>query len=373
MFGNGFWMGIGGQAPSWVLPNASADLDFAHGNFFGGTVSVSRAQTVPSYATNLDGTLTSFAADTPRIGIGTGLLVEEGRTNVVLQSRDLSNASWTKTTITAAKDQTGADGTANGASSILATGANGTCLQAITLVSSARFQTAYVKRITGSGTINMTMDNGVTWTAISPTTAWTQVSIPTQTLANPTVGFRIVTNGDAIAVDLVQNENGAFATSAIPTTTVAVARVADLVTMALGSWFSPTLGYARIKVLPAQQLAGGDRFLGDSVGNLPIIYRNSNLTFGAFDGTNNPIGAATINSLGVYDNVATSWNTGSNHIGIVQNGGTVVTSNSAGFALTALRIGTGSTPSAETTTSYFARVTFSKTAITDVALQALTV
>jgi len=41
------------------------------------------------------------------------------------------------------------------------------------------------------------------------------------------VGFRIVTSGDAIAVDYVQCENGAFATSAIPTTTATVTRSAD--------------------------------------------------------------------------------------------------------------------------------------------------
>jgi hypothetical protein len=54
------------------------------------------------------------------------------------------------------------------------------------------------------------------------------LSIPTQTLANPTVGFRIVTSGDQIAVDFVQNENGAFGTSPIPTTTTAATRAADV-------------------------------------------------------------------------------------------------------------------------------------------------
>jgi hypothetical protein len=77
----------------------------------------------------------------------------------------------------------------------------------------------------------MTMDNGATWTAITVTAGWTLVSIPTQTLTNPTVGFQIVTNGDAIAVDFVQNENGVFATSPIVTTTVSVTRALDVVSM----------------------------------------------------------------------------------------------------------------------------------------------
>ncbi len=78
----------------------------------------------------------------------------------------------------------------------------------------------------------MTMDNGSTWTAVTVTAAWTAVSIPTQTLANPTVGFRIVTNGDAVAIDYVSNENGIFRTSPIATTTASATRQADVVSLA---------------------------------------------------------------------------------------------------------------------------------------------
>ena len=169
-------------------------------------------------------------------GTALGIRIEEARTNVVLRNRDLSNASWTKTNVTAAKDQTGIDGVANAASSITATAGNGTCLQAITLASSARYQTAFVRRLTGSGTVEMTMDNGATWTAVTVTSSWTRVSIATQTLANPTVGFRIVTNGDAIAVDFVQNENGTFATSPIEVPAGStVTRAVDQVSLSVAS------------------------------------------------------------------------------------------------------------------------------------------
>ena len=145
--------------------------------------------------------------------------------------------------VTAAKNQTGVDGTATAASSLTATSANGTCLQAITLGSAARWQTAYVKRITGSGVINMTMDNGATWTAIPVTSSWARVAIPTQTLANPTVGFRIVTNGDAVAVDFVQNENSLLqATSPLATTTAAVTRSNELVNFNSTSFLNTTTG-----------------------------------------------------------------------------------------------------------------------------------
>lgn len=185
-----------------------------------------------------------------------GLLLEPAATNVVLYNRDLTNAAWVKTDVSAAKDQTGVDGVASSASKITASAGNGTCLQAITLASSDRYQTAYVKRVTGSGTVEMTMDNGATWTAITVTSSWTRVAIPTQTLANPTVGFRIVTSGDAIAVDLVQNENRIYPTSPIPTTSAAVTRAADALSLPIGFGPEDLTAYVRIARPAWADLAG---------------------------------------------------------------------------------------------------------------------
>ena len=192
-----------------------------------------------------------------------GLSLEGTRTNVVLWNRDMTNAAWTKTTMTAAKDQIGMDGAANSASSLLATAGNATCLQAITLGSSQRAQAVWVKRLVGSGTINMTMDNGATWTVVTLTANWTRVTIPSQTLANPTVGFRIVTNADKIAVDYVQNENGAFESSAIAVTTVAITRAADSLTVPFNFGPFDTTVLARI-ARPVWADAAGD--LGFSPG-----------------------------------------------------------------------------------------------------------
>jgi hypothetical protein len=249
--------------PGW-LPRAngvpaSLFADFAAGRYWAGR----RQSDLNSWLSQISGTFTRASAATyfnsagllataasgaarfdydPVTKVARGFLPEGARTNVVLWNRDLTNAAWTKTSITAALDQTGIDGVAASASSLTATAGNGTCLQAITLASAACYQSAYVKRLTGSGTINMTMDNGSTWTAIVPTASWTALEIPTQTLANPTVGFRIVTSGDAIAVDYVQNENGAFRSSAIGVTTVAVARAADTLTATPGSLFNSSAG-----------------------------------------------------------------------------------------------------------------------------------
>lgn len=228
---------------TWVYDGASVDLDFVNNRYWGSPnfgvvtdfLSISRASV--GYSPNEAGALTLFGNDTLRI-TDLGLLIEDTATNVALWNRDLTNVVWTPTNITAVKDQTGPDGVANSASSIVATAGNGTILQSITLASSKRAQSAYVKRITGSGTINMTMDNGATWTAISVTSNWAVATIPDQTLANPTVGFQIVTSGDKIAVDFVQNENGNgsvtagenSSTSQIEVTTTPAARAAEVIT-----------------------------------------------------------------------------------------------------------------------------------------------
>lgn len=201
-----------------------------------------------------------------------GVLIEEARTNVVLWNRDLTNGAWVAVNVTAAKTQIGIDGVTNNASSITSTAGNGTILQTVVLASSARFQSAFVKRLTGTGTVNMTTDGGLTWTAITVTAAFTQVTVPTQTLANPIVGFQIVTSGDAIAVDMVQNENGTFVTSPIATTTVAVTRAIDLPSLSLPAVLQSRLAYT---------------LSGSGVPNAPTTFA-SNQSLGAIsDGTTN--------------------------------------------------------------------------------------
>jgi len=161
---------------------------------------------------------------------GRGLLVEPAATNLALYSSDFTQdggAPWTLSNITAAKTATGPDGITNSASTLTATDANGTALQAITSSSAARITSCFIKRRTGSGTINMTQDNGSTWTVVTVTSEWTRVNVPVATLANPTVGIRIVTSGDEIDVWVFQHEVSATPTSPIPTAGSTVTRAVD--------------------------------------------------------------------------------------------------------------------------------------------------
>jgi len=182
------------------------------------------------------------AATTPRLDydpatlLVIGTLTEPAATNILLQNRDLTQAAWVKdANTTAALNQTGLDGSANSASSLTATGPNAVTCQSVTLASSVRQLSAYVKRITGAGNIQMATDatdtagTGATWTTITAGAALTnRVTIPTQTVTNPITCLRIVTSGDAIAVDAIQNETTNI-TSPILTTAAAVTRTQDII------------------------------------------------------------------------------------------------------------------------------------------------
>ena len=213
-----------------------------------------------------------------------GFRREAAATNNLLHSRDLGNAAWsTKTNITAAKTATGLDGIANTATTLTATAADAIILQPISLASAARCASAYVKRKTGTGTISFTQD-GTNWTDITAqinSSTWSRVQI-TSTLANPSVGFKISASGDAIDVDVVQNEAGAVATSPIVTTTATVTRNADSLTYQTASNWSDTEGTAYIEAQPWQWSSGG--LLGSATNGLLESASNSGAT--AYDGTN---------------------------------------------------------------------------------------
>ncbi len=371
---------IGGALDGWVLSSggtqATLDLNFVGNLAKNGTsfpaissiLSCTRATPAAAYYANADGTLTSFGANVLRYGTN-GLLVEESRVNVVLWSRDMTNVAWTKTNCTAALDQTGNDGTVNGASSLLATGANATCLQAITLASSARFQSVWAKRLVGSGTINMTLDNGVTWTPIVLTAAWQQLTVPTQTLANPTVGFRIVTNGDKIAVDFVQNENGAFVTSPVPTTTVAVTRAADVVTTADLLFLNVSAGVIYSAFNLAVGTTGDRGFVGRQLGGATTaFYLNGSATAADW---NNSVLFQTANSytLGTNGKAALSYDAGNRSL--VLNGSAVATNANGIGTFDTFRLGM-SAAGDTILNGYIQRLAYWNSRLSDGAIQTLT-
>ncbi len=196
-----------------------------------------------------------------------GVLLEEARTNNCLYSADLSNAAWVASNITKSSDGIQLpDGTAGTAETLTASAGNGTLLQTITLVSAANTFSVYLQRKTGVGNIDITLDNGATWTTkvLTGVGTWDRVDIQGVAAANPAVGVRIVTNGDAVQMWGAQLETGAFATSYIPTVDAAATRNAESLSYS-NTNFSDVEGSLAMTFTPsadtAQYVGGGAREL----------------------------------------------------------------------------------------------------------------
>lgn len=158
------------------------------------------------------------------------IIRENAATRETLQPRDLTQAAWTKSgSMTAAKTATGTDGVANSSSTLTSGGTNQTCLQVVTSASATRAFSARIRsRSASSLTIDMTVDGGTTWNAVTVNAAFMPYSITQAAVTNPSYGFRLRGNGDAIDVDFVQGEQGSVATSPIwGTESAAQTRSAD--------------------------------------------------------------------------------------------------------------------------------------------------
>lgn len=173
-----------------------------------------------------------------------GIMLEDARTIRITKNRDMTDAAWTAANMTVAKDAVGLDGVVNSASTLTASAANGTVTQSPTLGSLERTYSTWVKRVTGSGTVEISDDDFVASTvditASINSSTFSKVEI-TSTRANPIIGIRVVTSGDAIEVDFNQLEDGDNSTSPIDSDIFTV-RQADDLTFDDTSWINIAQG-----------------------------------------------------------------------------------------------------------------------------------
>lgn len=233
------------------------------------------------FSTNKDG---SAISDSSLLGCH---LNAASRTNNLLWCRDLTNAVWVKTNITAAKTQTGIDAVTNSCSLLTASAENATVLQTITAASTPASSGFYVKRSVGSGSIFFTRNGGVDWldiTSLINSSTFTCVKIENTSVTNPQVGFKIATSGDAIIVDAGINHAGTTLTLPILTTSAAVTRAADVLTYQTSSNFSDTAGTILATYKPTYDTYAGGSIVGSATSGLYASTSNSGVQ--ALDGTN---------------------------------------------------------------------------------------
>jgi hypothetical protein len=235
----------------------------------GPAITFTRASNATYFDAN--GTLQTAANDTPRFdhdpeaagNPSRGLLIEEARTNLLIRSAEFTNASWTKTNVTATDGQSAPDGTTN-ADAILETVDSGLHFtqQTVTVATTAthtysvflkangrNFASVFVREGVNSGAtyVSATVDlsNGTVSGATVGTASiqsigngWYRVSLSASIDSGTRyaqVRIREDASTTSYAGDITkgilawgaQLEAGAFPTSYIPTTTAAATRSAD--------------------------------------------------------------------------------------------------------------------------------------------------
>jgi hypothetical protein len=299
-----------------------------------------------------------------------GLLIEEARTNLLLQSETFDNASWPKTDATVTANVTNAPSGTAVADKLAetATTAAHSVSQIVTIaIGTSYTYTVYAKaaernwialQFTGGMTANhgayFDLANGVVGSLInSPASAsitkladgWYRCSITsapatgTSTTAwvytasgNNVVSY-LGTAGSGVYLWGAQFEAGAFATSYIPTVASTVSRSADVATMTgtnFSSWYNQPQGTFVMDFTPDSGLiSGSTRVLSTTSGSVLNRVADVNFSGGSwtnFNGTvTTVIGAAVVTTI--PQRIAVAYATA--NYGYTINGGTVVADTSA--------------------------------------------
>lgn len=152
-----------------------------------------------------------------------GTQTAKAEENLLLQSQTLDNASWTSTNNTVVANAAAApDGTTT-AESLTASAANGTTTQSVAAIAGAYTFSVWLRRVTGTGNIDISAHSGGTWVTQTITSTWARYTV-TQTLTagTRTPGIRIVTSGDAIEIWGAQLEQRSAVTAYTPTTSAPI-------------------------------------------------------------------------------------------------------------------------------------------------------
>lgn len=214
---------------------------------------------------------------TPVTKVCKGLLIEESRTNLLLQTNDFGSASWAKANVTVATNGlVSPDGTLNADTITSSSGAGYTYPANTALFASAgggtytfsvyakagstsTFQILLAALVLYRGTFDLSAKTATTNTAnttasiIDAGNGWFRCSVTAASVTNNAyTEMQVGRIGSGLTLGLwgAQLEVGAFATSYIPTTTLAVTRNADVVSMTgtnFSSWWQAGKGSALVK------------------------------------------------------------------------------------------------------------------------------
>lgn len=275
---------FGLTATERVLPRLALDFTTAS---LDSRITFTRTTGASNPATYIDsfGVITAATNNQPRFDydpvtlVCKGLLIEESRTNSLLNSDTLST-------------------------------------QSVTVTAAARTLSFY-----GTGQIVLSGAHSATVTGTG--------AYPTRTTLTFTPIAGTLTLTVTGTVQYAQLEAGAFATSYIPTTTTALTRNADVATMTgtnFSSYFADTVGTVQTEYTPATVSGFRNVLVTALNGSRRFVYQN-NTTAQSYDGTNvvAASGSLTANAI---NKVAMSYGAGG--IRVACNGNTVGSGSFAG-------------------------------------------
>lgn len=362
------------------------DLNLTSG-FLDPRVTFTRSSTATFVGSN--GLIQSAAINSPRFDYNPvtlapkGLLIEEQRTNLVLNSAVFTSTVWAKIN---ASLTTGIDDPAGGslATTLTATVALGTIQQATVSTAGTYSVSIWIRRRTGTGQVSLRCGD-LTLIPITVTSSWVRYTA-TAVATTTTIRLAVVlnTSGDEVDIWGGQIEAGAFATSYIPTAGASTfTRSADVATMTgtnFSSWYNVSEGsfVASYEASPntfTTYLAASNGVVAqnsmhmdnDGSGNMRVLYYSGSsavalLTLGA------------VGTIGAVSRVATAYKV--NDFAASRNGGAVVTDTAGAVPVGVDRLNIGADPSgaaANVTNTHIRSIQYFNTRLSNSELQALTI
>jgi hypothetical protein len=244
-----------------------------------------------------------------------GLLIEEQRTNLCLQSQAISTSPWVPNSFETCVPSTLVDpaGGLNAFKINLGASTFERWQQSITVVSGTTYTlSAWVRTTSGTTSFRLRFAAGVQSPDLVATTTWQRF---TYTLTAATTAgffaFLAPTTGAATEIHVygAQLEAGAFPTSYIPTTTAAATRAADVAVMQganFSNWYNAVNGTLFVEFTPVGAFTNARVAAslndGSTANFMYVGTRNGSATYG----TNNRVAAGAITTIGSFGAANTS-------------------------------------------------------------------